>query len=148
MGKLTDKQKKKIIADYLENQNYSETARINGVSNNTVKSIFNENKDNSKKLIQKKEENTQSTLDYMENQHQTKKRILEKILRSIEIKADDIDKLDSIKDLATAYGIIIDKELKKREMDMKNSASNEEIEKGKELLIAIKEVAGVYENRD
>ena len=31
MAKLTDKQKKKIIADYVENQNFSETARINGV---------------------------------------------------------------------------------------------------------------------
>ena len=31
MTKLTDKQKKKIIADYVDNGNYSETARINNL---------------------------------------------------------------------------------------------------------------------
>lgn len=48
--KLTDRQKKKIIADYIDNNNYSETARMNGnISPNTVKKIIKENGDVAKK---------------------------------------------------------------------------------------------------
>ena len=116
MAKLTDKQKKKIIADYVENQNYCETARINNVSDMTVRRIVEDNKDVLEKVEQKKQENTQSTIEYMQTQHETKKRILDKILKAIEIKAEDIDMFTNIKDLATAYGIILDKELKVLEL--------------------------------
>lgn len=52
--KLTDKQKKKIIADYIDNNNYSETARMNGnISPNTVKSIVKGNTDIAKKCEEK-----------------------------------------------------------------------------------------------
>ena len=49
--KLTDKQKKKIIADYVENSNYSETARMNNVSEYTVRKLCKD--DNNKELKQK-----------------------------------------------------------------------------------------------
>lgn len=117
MAKLTDKQKKKIIADYIETQNYCETARMNNVSDMTVKRIVEDNKDVLEKVEQKKQENTQSTIEYMQTQHETKKRILDKILKAIEKKADDIDMFTNIKDLATAYGIILDKELKVLELN-------------------------------
>ena len=38
-ARLTDKQKKKIVADYLESGSYRATALHNGVSDNTVKRI-------------------------------------------------------------------------------------------------------------
>lgn len=117
MAKLTDKQKKKIIADYVENQNYSETAKMNNVSDMTVRRIVEDNKDVLEKVEQKKQENTQSTIEYMQTQHETKKRILDKILKAIETKAEDIDMFTNIKDLATAYGIILDKELKVLELN-------------------------------
>lgn len=148
MTKLNDKQRKKIIADYIENQNYSETGRMNNVAVNTVKKIIIENKGVANKLKQKKEENTLSTLEYMDKQHETKKNILNKLLKAIEEKADNVDMFTNVKDLATAYGIIIDKELKRKEIELKNSENNQEIEKGKELLIAIKKVAGENEYRD
>ena len=44
MPKLTDKQKKKIIADYVDNGNYSETARLNNTTDTTVRTIIKENK--------------------------------------------------------------------------------------------------------
>ena len=47
-------QKKKIIADYIDNNNYSETARMNNVSVNTVKSIVIRNDEVAKKCKQKK----------------------------------------------------------------------------------------------
>ena len=140
MAKLTDKQKKKIIADYVETQNYSETARRNNVADNTVRAVVNDNKNVAKKLEQKKKENTQSTIEYMQTQHESKKRILDKILKAIEEKADNIDMFTNIKDLATAYGIILDKELKFMEMQRGN-ANNEELNKVKELLGKIQDGA-------
>lgn len=140
MAKLTDKQKKKIIADYVETQNYSETARLNNVSDVTVKDVVTKDKTTLKKLEEKKEENTQSTIEYMQTQHETKKRILDKILTAIESKAEDVDMFTNIKDLATAYGIILDKELKVLELQRGN-ANNEELNKVKELLGKIQEGA-------
>lgn len=129
--KLTDKQKKKIIADYVENQNYSETARMNNVADVTVKDVVMKDKDSLKKLEQKKEENLQTTLEYMQKQHETKRRILDAILKGIELKANDIDVFTNIKDLATAYGIILDKEFKAEELKYKkNEPDFTEVNKG------------------
>lgn len=142
MAKLTDKQKKKIIADYVENQNFSETARMNGISDKTVKRIVDNmnNIDVVEKVEQKKQENTQSTIEYMQTQHESKKRILDKILKAIEEKADNIDKFTNIKDLATAYGIILDKELKVLELNKKND-NNEDLEKVKDIMVSIRRIA-------
>ena len=142
MAKLTDEQKKKIIADYVENQNFSETARINGVDKSTVKRLIDSgyDKDFQQKATQKKQENTQSTIKYMQTQHETKKRILDKILKAIEEKADNIDMFTNIKDLATAYGIILDKELKVLELNKKND-NNEDLEKVKDIMVSIRRIA-------
>ena len=142
MAKLTDKQKKKIIADYVETQNFSETARMNGISDKTVKRIVDNmnNIDIVEKVEQKKQENTQSTIEYMQTQHESKKRILDKILKAIEEKADNIDKFTNIKDLATAYGIILDKELKVLELNRKNE-NNEDLEKVKDIMVSIRRIA-------
>lgn len=127
---LNNKKKQKIIADYIETNNKSEAARMNNVSEATVRNVVKEyGEDKVAKLFeQKKMENTQDTLEYMKEQHETKKRILDKLLKGIETKADDIDMFTNIKDLATAYGIIIDKELKSLELKLK-SKENEEVEK-------------------
>ena len=124
MAKLNDKQKKKIIADYVENQNYRETARINEVSVDTVRRLVLNDDEVVKTLTQKKQENTQSTIEYMQTQHESKKRILDKILKAIEEKADNIDMFTNIKDLATAYGIILDKELKVLELQRGNKEND------------------------
>ena len=141
MAKLTDKEKKKIIADYIETQNYSETARINNVADNTVRAIVLDNKEVAEKLEQKKLENTQSTIEYMQTQHMTKKRILDKILKAIESKAENVDMFTNIRDLATAYGIILDKELKVLELQKANSTNIDELNKVKELLGKIEQEA-------
>lgn len=141
MAKLTDIQKKKIIADYVENQNYSETARMNNVSVNAVKNIVLADEETANKCKQKKEENTQTTIEYMQTQHETKKRILDKILTAIETKAEDIDMFTNIKDLATAYGIILDKELKVLELQRGKSEMENELTKLDELLGEIKNEA-------
>ena len=117
--KLTDKEKKNIIADYVECQNYSEVARKYNISDTAVKKIVLADKDSLNKLEEKKEENIKSTLEYMEEQHEVKKRLLDKLLKGMEVKAEEIDMFTNIKDLATAYGIILDKELKLKEINQK-----------------------------
>lgn len=140
MAKLTDLEKQQIIADYIETQNYSEVAKKYNRSVETIRNVVKDNEDVGKKLKQKKEENTQSTIEYMQTQHESKKRILDKILKAIEEKADNIDMFTNIKDLATAYGIILDKELKVLELNKKND-NNEDLEKVKDIMVSIRRIA-------
>ena len=118
MAPIDDAKEKKIIADYITTQNKSEAARMNGVAESSVRRILKKanQKEIAKMSEQKRIENTQSTLEYMQTQHETKKRILDNLLYAIERKSlDEIQDLN-IKDLATAYGIILDKELKLAEL--------------------------------
>ena len=140
MEKLTDLEKQQIIADYIETQNYSEVAKKYNRSVETIRNVVKDNEDVREKLKQKKQENTQSTIEYMQTQHESKKRILDKILKAIEEKADNIDKFTNIKDLATAYGIILDKELKVLELNRKND-NNEDLEKVKDIMVSIRRIA-------
>ena len=123
--KLTDIQKKKIIADYIENGNYSETGRMNNVSDNTVRDIVSKNKDTSEKLERKKEENTKDILEYMDSLCEKQKRIIDLSLEAIEEKLSNPDMFTNVKDIATVYGVIFDKALKYKEMKNKNTEVQE-----------------------
>lgn len=128
--RVTDKEKIKIIAYYTECQNYSEVARKFNRSDFTIRKIIKENENQiSKKIEQKKDECIETTLEYMEQQHELKKSVLDKLLKGIELKANDLKKMDkmNIKDLATAYGIILDKELKVLELKRNNGNVENEI---------------------
>lgn len=117
---LSDEENNKILADYMDTHNYSETGRKFNVSDNYVMRLVKKNEDVVKNCLeQKKEENIKSTLEYMEEQHEVKKRLLDKLLKGMEVKAEELDMFTNIKDLATAYGIILDKELKLKEIDQK-----------------------------
>ena len=67
-ARLTDKQKKKIVADYIQLGSYSAAARANGVSHQTVKNVVMKSDDIYRKLQQKKEENTADIIAYMDGQ--------------------------------------------------------------------------------
>ena len=58
-ARLTDKQKKKIIADYVEIGSYNAVAKKHGVSDTTVKRIVSTDFEMLEKVEQKKEENDQ-----------------------------------------------------------------------------------------
>ena len=120
--KLTDKQKKKIIADYIENQNFSETARINGVDKSTVKRLVDSgyDKDIQQKTTQKKEENTKDILEYMDSKVDKQREIIDLALDVLKEKLENPDLLTNIKDVATVYGVIIDKALKYKELQVKS----------------------------
>lgn len=111
---LNDLEKKKIIADYIETQNLRETGRINNVSVDTVKRTISKDEDNVKqKITQKKEQNTQTVLEYVESLGKQKQQVIK---LSIEALIRALPEAKSVKDIATAYGIVIDKELKIKEV--------------------------------
>lgn len=113
-----DERRKKIIADYVACQNAREVARMNDVSDATVRRFVKEcEADLSQEIAQKQIENTADTLTYMQQQHELKKDIADKLLKAIKQKAENIDMFTNIKDLATAYGILVDKELKFAEIN-------------------------------
>lgn len=130
--KLTDKQKKKIIADYIENNNFSETARINGVDKSTVKRLVDSgyDKEMQQKTIEKKEENTNDILQYMDSIVPKQKKIIDLSLEALEEKLSNPDMFTNVKDIVTVYGVIFDKALKYKEMKLREA----ELEKaGKDI---------------
>ena len=134
-NKLTDKQKKKIIADYINNQNYRETGRINNVDETTVRRIIknDENKDIKEKTAQKKEENTRDILQYMDSIYEKQKKIIDLSLEALETKLKKPDMFTNVKDIATVYGVIFDKALKYKEVQIKNK-ENENIKNSNGVL--------------
>ena len=67
-ARLTDRQKKKILADYVQLGSYNATAKLNGCALNTVKKLVQENAEVAELYEQKKLENTADVLDYMDSQ--------------------------------------------------------------------------------
>lgn len=105
-ARLTDKQKKKIIADYVELGSYNATAKRNGVSNHTVKRVVLEVPEMAEKIQQKKEENTADILAYMESQKQA---VCDIISVGIEVLPEKIRFAKSASEVTTALGTLIDK---------------------------------------
>lgn len=142
--KLTDKQKKKIIADYMENGNYRETARINSVAVDTVRRIILKNKNNQdfiKKSTEKKEENTKDILEYMDSIVKDQKEVINLSLQVLKDKLSSHDLFTNIRDVAIVYGTIFDKALKYKEMKLreeemkyKNTTTQETLDKLDDLL--------------
>lgn len=106
-ARLTDRQKKKILADYVQTNNYCTTAKINGVSATTVKNVVKANADIVKKCEEKKEANSADILEYMDNH---KELVCSFIGKGLEM-LNDPDKLASanLSQITTAMGTVIDK---------------------------------------
>ena len=106
-ARLTDKQKKKIIADYVECGSYRATAKKNGVSDNTVKKICNENAHIAQKCAQKKEQNTSDMLAYMDSRKAKAQKAVDAYLEALTDPAKI--KAAKLSEIATAMGIVVDK---------------------------------------
>lgn len=104
---LTDKQKKKIIADYVQLGSYNATAKMNGVSLNTVKNIVKGNADVAQKCKQKKEQNTADIISYMESQRNDVCTVLGICLAAL--KNPDKYAKSTPREIATTMAILIDK---------------------------------------
>lgn len=106
-ARLTDRKKKKIIADYMELGSYRATAKKNGVSDDSVRRVVEKCGDFQQKLEQKKEENTADILAYMESKREIVCKILDKGLDAL--NSPDKLKEASPAQITTALGTLIDK---------------------------------------
>ena len=105
-ARLTDKQKKKIVADYLESGSLRATGRKNGVCGNTVKRIVEECSDIERKIADKKEQNTADILAYMESKRQEVCGIID---IGLSVLPDKIRDARTASEVTTALGTLIDK---------------------------------------
>lgn len=105
-ARLTDKQKKKIVADYLETESYNATAKKNGVCGQTVRRVVEESQEFSENLKRKKEENTADILAYMESRRQAVCDIIEV---GLSVLPEKIQNARSAAEVTTALGTLIDK---------------------------------------
>lgn len=106
-ARITDKKRKKIVADYLELGSYNATAKKNGVSKDSVKRIIQNCEDFAEKSQQKKDENTADILAYMESKRNIVCEIIDKGLAAL----NDPEKLATAtpSQITTALGTLIDK---------------------------------------
>lgn len=104
---LTDREKKKIIADYVELESYNAVAKKHNVSATTVKNTVLKNNESVKKCEQKKEQNAADILEFMDKKKDDVCSIISLYLSELQ----NSDKLQraSIQSIATSLGIVIDK---------------------------------------
>lgn len=126
-ARLTDRQKKKIVADYIELGSYNAVAKKNGVSGHTVRRIVLETPEISKKIQQKKDENTADILVYMESKRPIVCEIIEKGLAVL----NDPDKLAAAtpSQITTALGTLIDKWADNKQMNNDRQSEDDPITK-------------------
>lgn len=105
-ARLTDKKKKKIIADYLETQSVNAAAKMNGVSWDRAKKAIDESGDIVNKLEQKKEQNTADILAYMESKRNEVCGIID---IGLSVLPDKIRDARTASEVTTALGTLIDK---------------------------------------
>ena len=112
--RLTDRDRQKIIADYVETENYRETGRLNGVSDTTVRRIVDNEPDVLYKVAQKKEQTTQDMLTFIESRRDKAQLFIDAALEVLPEKLDGA----SLNQVATALGIVVDKFTKLKEIDL------------------------------
>lgn len=107
MPRLTDKQRKQVIADYIELGSYRAVAKKYGVTADTVRRAVLQDKTTTQKATQKKEANTNDILAHMDSKKDTVNEIIDKALDVL----NDQQKLTktSPMQIATMLGIVIDK---------------------------------------
>lgn len=108
MAKLTDRQRKQIIAEYVAGDGRVSQQKLADkyhVSQKTISAIMQDKK-TSQKVLDKKEENTQSMLDFLDDQKGKAQSIMAKILSLSEediLKASLRDKMGALKILSEVF---------------------------------------------
>ena len=97
MAKLTDKQRKKIIAESVNGSSIRALAAKYGVSTTTIQRVLKSDTTLTQKVAQKKAENTASILAFMDSKKNDVCGLIDKLLAAMGNQ------------LATAMGIVIDK---------------------------------------
>lgn len=107
MAKLTDLQRKQMIADRVLGMSFRKLAEKYNVTTATVQRVIKSDTKVAQKVTDKKEENTQTVLAYMEEQREQACNTIGKLLEAL--GNDDKIALASLNQIATSMGILIDK---------------------------------------
>lgn len=104
---LSTRKKNQIIADYVRTENYSATARLHGVSPNTVKRLVATRPEVAEMCETKKRADAREVAQYMDEQ----KEIVCQIINNGLAELSKPEKLQSAspRDITTALGTLIDK---------------------------------------
>lgn len=105
-ARLTNLQKQKIVADYLNTQSYRAAGRLNGVSDGTVRRIVGDCSDFAQKAAQKKQEDTADIIAYMESR---RRQVCDIIEIGLDVLPKKIKDARSASEVTTAIGTLIDK---------------------------------------
>ena len=107
MARLTDLQKKKIVADYAEMRSYIAVAKKHNISDHTVKKICESDPKFARKCEGKSEQNAKDILSHMESKKEKINQIIDVYLDAL-LDPTVIAK-SSASQLTTALGTLIDK---------------------------------------
>lgn len=106
MAKLTDRQRKQIIAEYVGGGiSQRELAQRYQVTQKTISTILN-TEELRQKVSQKKEENTRSMLEFLESRREKAQSIIDKILDASTDDLEEVsfrDKMGAIKILSEVF---------------------------------------------
>lgn len=103
--RLTDKQKKRIISDYVNIGSYNTVGKMHGISATTVKNVVLKNSETVGLCEQKKKQNTVDMLEFLETRKQKTQDIIDQLL---DCMPDKIPRA-SLVQIVTAYGVLVDK---------------------------------------
>ena len=106
-ARLTDKQKKMIIAEYVEIGSYNAVAKKYKISKDTVRRIVSDCEDFVQKSQQKKQENSADILAHMETKKDKVNQIIDAYLEKL-LDPEMMDRATPAQ-LTTALGTLIDK---------------------------------------
>lgn len=119
MAKLSDRQRKQIIAEYVEGDiSQRELAERYHVTQKTISKILS-TEEVRQKVSLKKEENTRSMLDFLDEQKSTAQSLMQKLLKASE---EDIEKA-SLRDKMGALKILAEVFAQTKDADNKNEKS-------------------------
>lgn len=106
-SKLTDRQKKNIIAMYAECQSYSAVAKKYKISDTTVARIVKNDPETLKKVEDIKKENTSSILKFLSDRREDAQGVIDLYLK--ELSNPSRIKKSSTRELSSAIGVLVDK---------------------------------------
>ena len=125
--RLTDRQKKNIIADYMELESYNAVAKKYGITHQTVKRVVLGDNQITKKIQDKKEQNTADILAHMDSKKNEVNRVIDRYLEAL-LDEERIAKATPAQ-LTTAMGTLIDKFTAVKPINNQNSSEDDPLTK-------------------
>lgn len=122
--RLSDKEKKKIIAAYSECGNYSAVARKHHVSRTTVKNLVEKHPETYRRFEEKQEQNTKDILAHMDEKRELVCDFIDLYLNEL-TNRDKLEKAN-LKEISMTFGIVVDKFTRAKEAIQEKEGSEHE----------------------